>query len=241
MGLSFGIHNSFGRLLDESVYQEALINSCEEAKLPCFKEVEIKVTHQTFSKSYFIDLVIGGCIYELKSTAMLSPGHKAQLLNYLLLTETNHGKLINFRGSSVESNFVSTQLSYEKRKNHDLRMDEWLVCSDYCEQIVRTLVELLNDWGTHLELSLYREAIIHFLGGEKTVCRPIDIFQSQKKVGQQPGILLNETTALHISAISKDKEAYKKHLSRLLQNTELNQLQWVNLHNRTATLSTLQK
>ena len=43
-----------------------------------------------------------------------------QLINYLLLANISHGKLINFRTSSVEYEFVSSSLTFKDRMNYNL-------------------------------------------------------------------------------------------------------------------------
>lgn len=47
-------------------------------------------------KHYFADMYYNGLIIELKSVSTLLSEHRAQLLNYLRISKTNRGLLINF-------------------------------------------------------------------------------------------------------------------------------------------------
>ena len=53
-------------------------------------------------KSYRMDIVVGDIIIELKSVHKLVSAHRAQLFNYLRLTQKKIGLLINFGGDSLE-------------------------------------------------------------------------------------------------------------------------------------------
>ncbi len=104
-GLAFETHTGLGRLFNEDVYSNELAHRLSTANFDAQQEVEIKVRHNSFSKSYFIDLLINGSIpYELKATNTINAKHSAQLLNYLYLTNTPpHGKILNFRPRSLET------------------------------------------------------------------------------------------------------------------------------------------
>src|SRR6266478_2492323 len=87
MRCAFDSQNELGRLCDEVIYQNDLAARLEAAGLaPIRKEVPVTVTHKDFSKTYYLDLVVGDAgIYELKTAACLAPEHDSQLLNYLFL------------------------------------------------------------------------------------------------------------------------------------------------------------
>src|SRR5688572_16390657 len=79
MGEIFSMHNSMGRFFDERIYQDALAHRCAARGLEVMREVEIRVKHGTFQKSYFLDMLIGGgCLYELKTVASLLLKHDKQ-------------------------------------------------------------------------------------------------------------------------------------------------------------------
>jgi hypothetical protein len=205
------------------------------------KEVSIRVTHQSFSKTYYIDLLIEqGSIYELKATSSISPAHESQLLNYLLLSGLQHGKIINFRGQSVESRFVSTSLINKDRHEFKIRTRDWIANSEHCEKIPQIIEALLNDWGTHLDIHLYREALLHLIDRDHSLLTPLELFNGTNPLGQQNEYLLNETTGLHLSSLRTGFSAYKAHLLRFLKHTNLKTIQWINFGAKQITCSSIQ-
>ena len=118
MRLAFDIHNSMGRFFDEKIYQNELMSLCRSNGLEAESEVEIVVSHKDFLKHYYIDLLVEhGCVYEIKTAKAIQSSHTKQLINYLLLINVNHGKIINFRMPSVEHEFVSNTLNEKDRYN----------------------------------------------------------------------------------------------------------------------------
>ena len=84
MDHSFRIHNEFGRFFDEDNYQNELgVLLGNRASL----ETLVRVKYADFCKPYRIDLLVDqGAMFELKTVDELMDDHRAQLLNYLLLT-----------------------------------------------------------------------------------------------------------------------------------------------------------
>lgn len=86
MSEAFSVHNTFGQLMDEACYRKALSQRCTSLGYQNTEEVEIRLTHKDFIKSYYIDLLVeSSVILELKSVEALHSKHQAQLINYLLL------------------------------------------------------------------------------------------------------------------------------------------------------------
>ena len=232
MGSAFQIHNEIGRLLDEKVYQQTLLHRLTSIGLDCELESEIQLTHQEFTKSYFIDLIVNGVIFETKTTTQLKPQHEAQLLNYLLLTNTQHGKLINLRPGSVESRFVSTSLTKDDRSFFDIQTEDI--------NISQVLHDLLSDFGTHLTISLYKDALHHLL---KCHTKEIALNDANQFIGIQAMPMLTDTQALIVTAIPQQQgiASYKTHLSRLLSIAQLESFSWINFKNRKITHTILTK
>ncbi len=241
MRLAFDLQNTLSRLCDERIYQDELAMRCGELGIPCHREVELRVFHRTFEKSYYLDLLVEqSAVYELKTVESLSPAHQNQLIHYLLLTGTHHGKLINFRSPSVESRFVSSQLNHPDRVKFQISESEWRRC-DGSTLLKSTLVELLEDWGTFLDISLYREALLHLLDGPEAGIIPVAIQLSGRTVGFQKMCLLTSEIAWHLSAIKISLQAHETHIRRLMNHTRLKSILWINLNKNLVTLRTLQK
>lgn len=101
----FAIHNEIGRFFDEEIYKLEPAQRMPGIRL----EEPVEVTFGSFRKTYFLDvLVAAGGLFEFKAVETLVARHRAQLLNYLLLCDLAHGKLINVRTEGVQHEFVNT-------------------------------------------------------------------------------------------------------------------------------------
>lgn len=242
MGHAFDIHNEMGRFLDERIYQDELAYRCIESGIEILREPVIRVTHRDFTKDYFLDMLANqGTIYELKAVRALGGSHESQLINYLLLAGLNHGKLINMRPASVESRYVSTRLTESKRPRYSFSQEQWNRSEPGAALLHDTLTGLLDDWGTFLDVLLYREALIHFLGGEDRVIKPIDIYVGDRVAGKHNVSVAGEESAFHVSAIKSHCTTYKKHLWRLLEHSQLRHIHWINFRGDIIQLMTLER
>lgn len=239
MKRAFASHTELGRLCDETTYQADLAARLEATGLgPVRREARIAVTHRDFVKTYELDLVIAErAVYELKTTAALAPDHKAQLLNYLLLTDSARGKLVNFRPCSVQSEFVNTELTHETRRRFDVDRQRW--CGD--ENLIGLMCDLLNDWGFFLEVSLYVQALTHFLGGETRVIQQVPMSRSGIVLGNQRFHLLDTDTAFRITAYTAALHHQERSLCRMLRLSPLKEMHWINMNHHHASFVTLRR
>jgi GxxExxY protein len=236
---AFASHTDLGRLCDETIYQSDLAARLEVAGLgPVRRETRITVSYRDFIKIYDLDLIVADrVIYELKTAAALVPDHKAQLLNYLLLTNSTRGKLINFRPVSVQSEFVNTDLTYEKRRRFEVDRRRW--CGD--DGLISLICDLLNDWGLFLEVSLYVQALTHFLGGEAKVVQQVPMSRSGIALGNQRFHLLSADTAFRVTAYTADLRHQERSLCRMLGLSPLKAMHWINMNHQHVSFVTLQR
>ena len=241
LGIGFDIQNEFGRLLNESVYATALRHRCSEIGiLPAEQEVEIRLSHAGFVKHYFMDLLFAfGLMVETKAVESLSNSHLAQTIHYLMLTGMKHGLLLNMRSERVTHQFVSTTLTLTERRQFTVHEADWKPINEASRWLKDTVVEILADWGAFLEISVYREAVIYFLGGADAALRKIPIFDGNRVVGVEDVCLICEDTALAFTAKTDDQRKMRDHLQRLLDHTRLACIQWVNFNRRDITFETL--
>jgi len=232
MRWAFDAHNQLGRFYDEKIYQNELLQKCRENGLVAEAEVKIRLTHKTYKKDLFIDLLLeNGAIYELKATDSIVSKHRIQTLDYLLLNNIRHGKIINYRPMSVQHEFVSTTLSLVDRQNYSVCDANWATESKTACQLKDTTLELLSDWGLFLDTALYNEAICHFSGGSEKIIHPIEIKKDGALLGTQKAPLLSPTETFCISSVKRGISTYANHLQRFLNNTSLHALYWINLNN----------
>ena len=239
MAMAFAIHNEFGRFCHESVYQAAFLDACRDAKLSAETEVRISVSHGAFCKHYFVDLVVAeGALYELKTVERFAPEHRAQILTYIMLLGLNHGKLINWRMPSVQSEFVSTSLTPKTRREFEIDTGRWDASHPSASSVLETTRALMADWGAFLNIEIYRDAIIELVTGNPAQADRVDIAHGSRIVGHQPLHLVTPETALVVSA-STAPTGFEKHLERLLNHTTLDSMLWINLNQHDIACTTL--
>ncbi len=235
------VHNEFGRLLAEDLYKCEIAARCRALEIqPVESEVRILVSHQTFTKDYLMDLLFcHGLMLEGKTAERLVAAHRSQSLNYLFLAGLRHGRLVNFRTDRVQHEFVSTTLTPAERRRFSVVEDEWVEVNTASRLLKVKTVELLEDWGAFLDVNLYREALVHFLGGPDSVSRPVQIFSGSRPIGTQTLNMLDEHTAFAFTTKPSRVTAMRDHLERLLRHTPLKHIQWINLNRHRVEFVTL--
>ena len=100
--------------------------------------------------------------------------------------------------------------------------------------------ELLVDWGTGLDQSLYTQALVHCLGGEEFVARQLPMQPGGMPLGHQRFHLINNDTAFRITTF-QDKLGvhHPLQLRKLMAPSPLKALLWINIARHQLTLSTI--
>ena len=169
-----------------------------------------------------------GCPFELKAVSSLSAAHESQLIQYLMLTQLSHGKLINFGAERVEHTFVNCLESPDQRRQFRVDRHDWVrdAAASRFEDVV---VSLVRDWGTGLTRSLYYEAVTALLGGEERCRRFTQTLWQGIPTGRQPVDMIDDIAAFDITCKRHELESYESHLQRFLTNTTLESILWVNI------------
>ena len=118
-GVAMKVHAKFRSGLLESAYEAAMEYLLKkdghvverQKELPIFWD-DVRL-HQT----YRMDLVIDGVIVELKSVSHTTDAHLRQLWNYMHLTHTEYGMLINFGAEHLFSVWTKLAVHTVKMKN----------------------------------------------------------------------------------------------------------------------------
>ncbi len=105
VGVAMHVHDVLHRGLEELIYQEAM--EMEFAKRGMKVEPQ-KLIHcyyegQRMKKYYQADFFWNGLVIEIKSAEQIITEHRAQLFNYLRLTKSKRGLLINFGERSLRT------------------------------------------------------------------------------------------------------------------------------------------
>ena len=99
MGAVFGVYKEQGHGLSEEIYQESLEMELGWRGIPFTPKGELAVYYKghRLKKRYVPDLLVHKeLITELKAVKALTPEHEQQLLNYMHVTRSAVGYLINF-------------------------------------------------------------------------------------------------------------------------------------------------
>lgn len=103
IGAALEVHNNLKRGLEEAICQEALEMELSDREI-AFETQKVLNTYykdRKLKKIYQADLYSNGVMIELKSVSQLNSEHRAQLINYMRITKTNRGLLINFGEKSL--------------------------------------------------------------------------------------------------------------------------------------------
>jgi GxxExxY protein len=235
MGQVFAVHNELGRLFEEEVYKKEIARRLSDA----LTEVPIEVYFEDFCKTFYLDLMVGnGAIFEFKAVDFLVPRHVAQLLNYLLLVNACHGKIINMRAEDVEHEFVNTKLTRVDRVSFLIRNDGWLDKTNLMEWFIA----LLRDWGVGLDISLYESAVKHRFDPNNAFQRLGIVASDGQPIGSQDGLLVAPATAVRLTAMPEDRlSAFEHHLSKFFRHTSLDTLQWINMSRQAVRFRTIDR
>lgn len=226
MAMAFELHNEIGNLWDEEEYQLKLFDRCLNEGMDATKESPVTVSHRGFAKTYFMDLLIEGAVYELKTAAGIAEAHQSQTLNYLFLTNTQHGKIINFRPDSLQWRFISTTLTSKERKSYSLNTGKWIPRTQVHTTLPDLLAELLDEWGAYLDLQIYREALFFFMG--------ISPEETKKRF-----YVLSPDTLFHITGLTRNKSFYAENLYKYLRASPMQYIDWINFDQNRVELITL--
>ena len=238
MDAVFQLHHDLGRFFDESVYQAAIAARFNVVAV----EAPIMVSHEDFSKPYAVDLIVNqSAIFELKTAESLYPQHRAQLLNYLMLSECKHGKLINMRSERVEHEFVNCILTRSQRVDFEVVAQHWEE-ENASRPLLPWFEAAVRDWGTGLDRELYADCAAHFFGGRESVAGRTDVALSGRTLASQPVRLAYPGVALEVTTLQPQSlPNYVSHLRRFLSHTSLKAIKWINVHRQLVSFQTIRK
>ena len=104
IGAAMNVHSVMNDGLLEPLYQEALSIELSENGIANEREKELRCYYKNhlLEKTYKVDILVGDIILELKSVQDILPEHRAQLFNYMRLTKSPIGLLVNFGKKSLQ-------------------------------------------------------------------------------------------------------------------------------------------
>jgi GxxExxY protein len=231
------IHNEFGRFFDELIYKKELADRMSGVAL----EQAVTVSHADFTKTYFVDVLVHqSALFEIKATDGIHPRHRGQTLNYLLLLDLAHGKIINMRPESVAQEFVNCPARLSDLRQPSIVDERWNSQVAGADGLRDSLVALIADWGAGLEVGLYEEAVTHFLGGEGKVLLPVPVIGKKGHLADQRMRLAAPGVAFKITGLLGGMAHFEDHARRFLLHSALSAIHWINITQTHIHLTTLE-
>ncbi|MBO9586731.1 MAG: GxxExxY protein [Flavobacterium sp.] len=105
IGICMEVHRNLGPGLLEVVYKDALEVEFKENKIPFEREKEYSIEYKgkVLPHKFYADFVINeDIILEVKAIKEFSSEHVAQILNYIKLSNSEVGLLVNFQTKSLQ-------------------------------------------------------------------------------------------------------------------------------------------
>lgn len=105
IGICMEVHRNLGPGLLEVVYKDALEIEFRQNEIPFVREKEyfIEYKGQILPHKFYADFIVNeDIVLEIKAVKELSNEHVAQTLNYLKLSSSEIGLLVNFQTKSLQ-------------------------------------------------------------------------------------------------------------------------------------------
>ena len=105
VGAAMEVHKELGRGMAEAIYQEALTMELDALGVAVEREKLLPIYYKgkKMQKTYIADFYCRNILIELKSVNALCSEHRAQLFNYMRISKTLRGLLINFGEKSLRA------------------------------------------------------------------------------------------------------------------------------------------
>ena len=105
IGAAMAVHQELGPGFLEGVYHEALAIEFALREIPYIHEVDLPISYKgrPLQKIYRADFVcFTDIVVELKALSAIGGTEKAQVINYLKVTNFDRGLLLNFGAASLQ-------------------------------------------------------------------------------------------------------------------------------------------
>ncbi len=105
IGVCMEVHRNLGPGLLEVVYKDALEIEFKANNLPFEREKEFSIEYKgvILPHKFYADFIVNeDIVLEVKAIKEFSGEHTAQVLNYMKLSESEIGLLVNFQNKSLQ-------------------------------------------------------------------------------------------------------------------------------------------
>lgn len=228
MGDIFRIRRDLGPFFNEVHYKRALQVIRDDVSL----EVPVLLSYGSYVKTYYIDVLIAdGAIVEFKAVDSLTKAHRAQILNYLMMTQLQQGLLVNVGPERVEKQYVNCAIPYCDRFVFTELVIDWDDGVDGARNFRQLLNSLLDDWGGYLATNVYDDVMISLLGGYDIIRSPISVRFCDSEIGRIDLNLVSDRVAFRITAFYSDisLSSFEDHMRQFILHTNIDAVLWANI------------
>ncbi|WP_374398439.1 GxxExxY protein [Flavobacterium sp.] len=105
IGICMEVHRNLGPGLLEVVYKDALEIEFKANNIPFEREKEFSIEYKgvILPHKFYADFIVNeDIVLEVKAVKEFSGEHTAQLLNYMKLSDSEIGLLVNFQNKSLQ-------------------------------------------------------------------------------------------------------------------------------------------
>ena len=105
IGICMEVHRNFGPGLLEVVYKDALEIEFKANNIPFEREKEFSIEYKgvILPHKFYADFIVNeDIVLEVKAIKEFSGEHTAQVLNYMKLSDSEIGLLVNFQNKSLQ-------------------------------------------------------------------------------------------------------------------------------------------
>ncbi|WP_447635031.1 GxxExxY protein [Flavobacterium microcysteis] len=105
IGICMEVHRNLGPGLLEIIYKDALEIELKDNNIPFEREKEFLIQYKgkILPHKFYVDFIINeDIVLEVKAIKELSNEHIAQILNYMKLSDSEIGLLVNFQTKSLQ-------------------------------------------------------------------------------------------------------------------------------------------
>ena len=115
VGAAMEVYNALGYGMAEPIYQEALAKEMELQGMDAEREKPLRLYYKDMllEKTYYADFFYKGIVIELKAVDKIISDHRAQLFNYMRISNQERGILLNFGEKSLRAE----RYVFDKDKN----------------------------------------------------------------------------------------------------------------------------
>jgi hypothetical protein len=202
--------------------------------------VPVTVSLRGFAKTYRLDLIVNGMLYELKAVERLAPAHDAQVYHYGALIGTDRVKLLDFGGLKVEGLLRRCPFPRVNRFAVEIERARWRPIAVGCETLARDAEECLREWGGFLDAHLFEEALLHFNGGAAGCERRVPVTRDGLALGHHRVAMHGERVAFVVTSLD-DTKLHEGHLRSLLGCLPLQAWQWINVRGTMMRMVTVER